>query len=402
LRRTPTPEEELILLFCGTAERRRRAHTRIETLAREVDYDGLAALMARQLLLPLLGRRLVETAPEAVPPTFLAHLEQAAAAARRRGVVLEMLGAQVQSDLRQAGVEVLPLKGATLSRSLYGDPGIRVAKDIDLLVEADQLDRAAAILARRGYRRVDAPGGERPQLHLSLEHERSELPPVEIHWRVHWYEEAFSQRMLQRSGRTPEGLRAQPPDELASLLLFFSRDGLTGLRLAADVAAWWDLHAAAEGAASLDQVARETPELRPALSAAAITLDRLVGTPADAIISRGERSSSWRSFAAVRLANWTVTGDWDQINANLTLVDLLLSPRGGAWPFARRSLFPPGKAVSKMYRLPSSAVWRLVFWRLAHAPKLIARYLIALWRVRGGRHWVNLPESTHETGPRTA
>jgi len=393
LRRTPTPEEELILLLCGTAERRRGANPRIEVLAREADYEALAALMSRQLLLPLLGKRLVETMPGQAPPSFVQLLRETTAAARQRGIVLETLGAQVRSDLSQAGVEALPLKGAALARSLYGDPGMRLAKDIDILVEAEQLERAADVLARRGYRRVDAVQGDLPRLHLSLEHERSELPPVEIHWRIHWYETQFSRRMLRRSAAVPEGLRAQPSEELASLLIYFARDGLTGLRLATDVAAWWDLHGAAEGAPPLDPVARETPELRPALSAAALTLDRLVGVPADAILSERERSGSWRSFAAIRLANWTVTGDWDQINANLTLVDLLLSPRGGNWSFAKRSLFPSGTEVSKMYRLPPSAVGRLAFWRLAHGPKLIARYLIALWRVRGGRDWMNLPAS---------
>ncbi len=392
LRRTPTPEEELILLLCGTTARRRRSSARIAALAKETDYDAIAALMARQLLLPLLGSRLLEMAPQ-IPASFVERVDDAIAAARRRGLLLEALAGQIRQDLADAGVEALPLKGTTLARNLYGDPGMRLAKDIDVLVEPKQLDRAAEALGRRGYRRVDGAHSEPARLHLSVEHERSELPPVEIHWRIHWYEDAFSQRMLKRSEEAPEGLRAQPADELASLLLFFARDGLTGLRLATDAATWWDLHGSADGPPALDRIVDEAPELRNALSAAALTLDRLVGTPADAVLSRGKRSTSWRSFAAIRLANWTVTGDWDQIHANLTLVDLLLSPRGGGGSFVRRSLLPSGAAISKMYRLPSSAVWRLAFWRIAHGPKLIGRYLIALWRVRGGRSWVVLPAS---------
>jgi hypothetical protein len=393
LRRTPTPEEELILLLCGTAERRRRSGERIAALARETDCEALAALMSRQLILPLLGTRLVAAAPGRVPPAFVKHLEEATAMAARRGLVLEVIAAQIQRDMAEAGVEMLPLKGIALARNLYGDPAMRQAKDIDILVDPKQLGRAAEALARRGYRRSSAADEEPGRLHLSLEHRRPELPPVEIHWRVHWYEDAFSQRMLRRSERTPGGLRAQPADELASLLLFFSRDGLTGLRLPADVAAWWDIHGRAEGPPLLDGIVAETPELRPALSAAALTLERLVGIPGEAVLSEQRRASSRRSLAAVRLANWTVTGDWDQISANLTLVDLLLSPRGGGWSFVRRSLVPSRVEVTKMYRLPASSFWRLAFWRVAHGPKLIARYLIALWQVRGGRFWVGLPAS---------
>lgn len=393
MRRVPTAEEELILLLCGTAERRQRTAERIEDLARAADYEALAALMSRQLLLPLLGERLLATAPGWAPPRFHALLDEAAAAARRRGAVMEMLGAQLLGDLRQAGIAALPLKGAALARSLYGDPGMRLAKDIDLLVDPADLDGAAAVLARRGYRpAAGRDDGELPRLHLSLEHERDELPEVEVHWRVHWYEEAFSRTMLRRSLPTPDGeLRPRPADELASLLVFFSRDGFTGLRLATDVAAWWDLNGTSAEPPLLDRIVREAPQLRPALSAAATALERLVGTPAAGLLSAAERSRSRRSLTAIRLANPTVTGDWDQITANLTLVDLLLSPRGGARSFVRRSLLPPASEVAAMYRLPTSSVGRLFLWRLAHGPKLLVRYLIALWQVRGGREWVALP-----------
>jgi hypothetical protein len=382
-----------MLLLCGTAERRRQTGSRIDVLARAVDYDALAALMARQLLLPLLGTRLLRREPEGAPVAFAKLVEESAMAARQRGIALEALTIQIQQDLARAGIQALPLKGTSLARNLYGDPGMRLTKDIDVLVGLEHLEGAADVLNRRGYHRVDGAHDGPARLHLSVEHDRPELPPVEIHWRIHWYEDVFSAGMLRRSEPAPEGLRAQAADELASLLLFFSRDGFTGLRHAADVAAWWDLHGSADGPPPLDGVVGEAPELRRALSAAAVTLDRLVGIPARVILSERKHSTSPRSLAAVRLANWTVTGDWDQINANLTLIDMLLSPRGGGWSFVRRSLLPPATEVSKMYRLPPSAAGRLAFWRLAHGPKLIARYLMALWRVRGGRPWVDLPAS---------
>jgi hypothetical protein len=301
----------------------------------------------------------------------------------------------VRIDLDDAGIEVLPLKGATLSRDLYGDPGLRPAKDIDVLVERGRIDEAAAVLGRRGYLPAGKSGDTgRGRLHLALVHERPELPPVEIHWRVHWYEDAFSERMLQRSTRVDGRLRAQPADELASLLLFYARDGLAGLRLAADVATWWSRHGASSEPALLDRIADEAPSLRRALAAAAIVLEPLVGVPTRSLLSVPRRSR--RVLTATRLANWTVSGDWDQVGANLTLVDFLLSPPADGWSFLRRSLLPPGPNISSMYRLSPSARWRHAFWRLAHAPKLTVRYLIALWRVRGYRRWVSLPASVRD------
>lgn len=398
MRQAITAEEELLLLLCGTAERRRRTHDRIVALAAGANLDVLAALMARQLLFPLLGTRLVEAAPEQTLTALGERVEQALGLARRRGVQVELLAVQVQADLEGAGIPALPLKGTALARNLYGDPGFRVAQDIDVLVGAGNLDRAVEALGRRGYRRGGGPYDDPGRLHFGLVHERSRLPPVEVHWRIHWYENAFSQAMLERSEPAPEGRRARPADELAALLLFFSRDGLMGLRLAADVAAWWDRHGSSSEAPILDPICTEAPDLSDALSAAAEGLERLVGVEAEAIVS--SRPSRWRSRTAIRLANWTVTGDLDQIGANLTLVDWLLAPPGGTWPFVRRVLIPPKAQLAAMYGLGPSAVWRRAFWRIAHCPKLLARYLIALWTVRGGRSWMPVPASARE--PSTA
>lgn len=394
MRRTASVEEELLLLLCGTAERRRRTGERIVALAGRADFELLAALMARQLLFPLLGSRLVEAAPGQVTPALSERLEEALRLARRRGTQVELLALQLQADLDRDGIPALPLKGTSLARNLYGDPGMRITQDIDVLVNCEDLDRAAQTLSRRGYRRSDGPYDDFSRLHIGFRHERSELPPVELHWRVHWYEDAFSRAMLERSEPSPEGRRARPADELAALLLFFSRDGLTGLRLAADVAAWWDAHGDHEGAPLLDPILAEAPDLGDALAAAAAVLERLVGVGAGAILS--SRPLNWRSRTAVRMANWTVTGGLDQIGANLTLVDWLLAPRGGGWPFVRRALIPPAAQISSMYGLPPSAVWRRAFWRLAHGPKLLIRYLIALWSVRRSRSWMPVPVSVRE------
>ena len=391
MRRTATAEEELLLLLCGTAERRRRTRDRIVALAGSTDSEVLAALMARQLLFPLLGSRLVEAAPEQVTPALTERLEEALGLARWRGVQVELLALQLQADLDRAGIPALPLKGTSLARNLYGEPGMRITQDIDILVNTEDLDRAMQTLSRRGYRRSNSPYDDYSRLHLGFRHERSELPPVELHWRVHWYEDAFSRAMLERSEPAPEGRRARPADELAALLLFFSRDGLMGLRLATDVAAWWDAHGKSEGAPILDPVLEEAPDLRDALAAAAAGLERLVGVRADAVVS--SRPAGWRSRTAVRMANWTVTGGLDQIGANLTLVDWLLAPRAGGWSFVRRVLIPPSAQISSMYRLPPSAVWRRTFWRLAHGPKLLVRYLVALWKVRRSRSWMPVPVS---------
>jgi hypothetical protein len=86
------------------------------------------------------------------------------------------------------------------------------------------------------------------------------------------------------------------------------------------------------------------------------------------------------------------------VSANVSFIDWLVAPRGD-WPqFARRALIPPRARIEQMYRLAEDARWRRLWWRLVHGPKMVLRYLIALWKVRRGRQWVPLPQSFHQGG----
>lgn len=53
--------------------------------------------------------------------------------------------------LEQEGIPVVFLKGMAALLGFYGDPGLRVMKDLDVLVPGDCADRAAGILEARGF-----------------------------------------------------------------------------------------------------------------------------------------------------------------------------------------------------------------------------------------------------------
>jgi hypothetical protein len=282
----------------------------------------------------------------------------------------------VAGALADAGIAALPLKGPLLAAEAHGDAGLRDTADVDVLVDRDRLDRAVRVLNAAGFAR--APGEPAwyglPDLHHGLAHPR--LPNVDVHWRVHWYESAFSRDMLRRAAPGADGLlRAQPEDLAAALLLFYARDGFHGVRLAADIAAWWDRRGAGLGDRFLERHARAYPRLAPALTAAAGAAERVTGVRARAWL--GDAAVAGRRVAlATRLADWTQRGDRDQLAANVSLVGGLLGPRGSLGEFARRELYS---------RAPPRPT--------AHVVKMCARYAVALWRVRGGREWAPAPSA---------
>jgi hypothetical protein len=55
------------------------------------------------------------------------------------------------TDLRNAGVHAIVLKGAPLAQRLYGDPGVRPLADCDLYVPPPERELAAEVLARAGW-----------------------------------------------------------------------------------------------------------------------------------------------------------------------------------------------------------------------------------------------------------
>ncbi len=223
-------------------------HEQAERLIAEVDWQRLAGTLQLRRLLTVLGPRILELAEERASDDFAQAVDQAVDAGRRHGAFLQLVSLRVMAMLARRGDSLRPrLKGPLLGEAIYGDPGRRLSSDIDLLVAPEQLQAAVEVVRGLGY---GAPTDYvledgLPLLHFVLVHERGELPPVELHWRIHWYERSFARERLLPAAVDPRGeWRPAPADELAALLLFYARDGFIDLRLASDLGAWWDVHGA--------------------------------------------------------------------------------------------------------------------------------------------------------------
>lgn len=385
--------DELSLLICGTRAHREASADRMAALARAVDADELLHTLERQQILGLARHRLRQLG--ASPDGFLGRAAEAQIADRHRSAAFATATSLVLDTLGSHSLRALPLKGVTLSRWIYDDRAIRRSKDIDVLVDAAALPAAVAALRELGYGESldQVRRGNLPELHYQLPHRTGILPPVELHWRIHWFEEEFSAAMLGRASPSPgEGhLRAQPSDELAALLLFFARDGFVGLRLLADVAAWWDAVGERGTTPSLEPLAERHPTLAPAWDAALAVAGTLAGVPRTALLP--PLRSARRIQMATRLANWDLSGDIDQIYANITLVDGLLTPRGQLRDYARRHLLIRSDVLDDYYALAPGPSLRRAAMHVLHPPKMLLRYALAAVRVRLRGRWSAVPLS---------
>lgn len=389
---TSAPERQLALALVGTQARRERCRARIDELASQVSFSVLEAFLLEQGMLALVGRRLLDVT-DAVPESFAKRVEEYSASAQRQGVTQQMLTIRMTAALADAGVRALALKGPLLGERIYGELQARVSADIDLLVGASDLTRATALLEDLGYRA--APGSDafrdgRPDLHEVL-YGPDGLPEVELHWHVHWYERRFSAEMLRRAVPGPEGcLCPRGADELIELLLFYARDGFAGLRLLADITAWWDRFGDALAPGEVAELAGAHPDIAGALVTSALVAERLGGLPARQLFDRATLSQA--SARAMRLSNWALRGRYGQIMANTALIDWLLTPRTQRRELLRRRLWPPGETL--FWRWPEvarEAPRRLRPMWVGHLLLDCGRYPIALWRTRGEGEWAPVP-----------
>jgi hypothetical protein len=366
----------MIVASVGTAARREAMRGQAEWLSVTLDWSRLMELLSIRRLLPTLGPRILELAGERAEEEFRAGVAGAVEAGRRQGAFLQLIAARVMEALAGAGIRSTALKGALLSEALYGDPGRRQSSDIDLLVAEEQLYEAVEVVRTLGYAApTDVIGdGGLPLLHFALVHERETLPPVELHWRIHWYESRFARdRLLAPREDSAGAWRPAPADELAAMLLFYARDGFIGLRHAADLGAWWDAFGTGLTPGALDEVIGEYPALGPVLAAAVRVAERTVGLPAERIVA-GAANLQTRGRIAVRLADPYPHSSEAQIYANMGLIDGLLAPAGGLREFFKRQLAPPREAMQERARGAGRG-------RISHCARMLGRYGLALTRL---------------------
>jgi hypothetical protein len=364
----------------STSERRRASAALVDLLASRVSLNALTSYVLGQRVSLIVPSRLEELGltelASALERQFEARRQQALTDAKVRCVLTD----GVLRRLEDIGIPALSLKGVDLSHRLYGDSASRESRDIDVLVLPRDLERAAA-LAQREFAYappLDAVAADGwPLLHYRMEHPNG-WPSLELHWRVHWYESASGAHMLQRSGVKGGQRLMAPADELASLLLFYARDGFVGIRDLAAIAAWWDRHGADLPPSGLADLVETFPELGPALRTAAAVAADMVGLPL-APLKLDAHSATMRDRRAAQLADPQPGPDTSRLLADMALVDLLLAPGLDLKGFAHRQMLMDATfnralnaATDGRGGAERRVLWDRVLWRAARMTSALA------------------------------
>jgi hypothetical protein len=180
------PEDELLIESVRNSVGQSDVVTIKRLLGNSVDWSYLIRTATRHQVLPLLHRALgaAESVGAAVAPTARRAVQQEldTRVNRNRQLASELVRlVRLGAD---AGLALLPFKGAVLAYDIYGDVALRQFADVDLLVDPSAGAAAAEFLRSLGYEsRLDF-GWEahfvNPQSALCVDLHRGHLTPEDF------------------------------------------------------------------------------------------------------------------------------------------------------------------------------------------------------------------------------
>jgi hypothetical protein len=152
----------------------------------DVEWVRVVALAQQHSVAPLLYARLKEHG--ITPPRATAeNLRQIYVANARRNLRPFHEVETILVALQAASIPAIPIKGASLAETVYGNMALRTMGDVDLWVQREQIDAASQVMQSLGYepwadtRRPqalqDAFGGE-------MRMRKAGTAVVELHWKL--------------------------------------------------------------------------------------------------------------------------------------------------------------------------------------------------------------------------
>jgi Uncharacterised nucleotidyltransferase len=149
--------EFLLAAACSVWPPSERRSESIRALADGVlDWDHFLQMVRRHRVAGLVHDGLTRALP-AVPADIAREIAAEARALVRHNLAYAAEAVRLRRLFTDAHLPVVFIKGVSLAVLAYGNLGLRHSRDVDLLVPAEAIAKASAILGRAGYRRLQPP-----------------------------------------------------------------------------------------------------------------------------------------------------------------------------------------------------------------------------------------------------
>lgn len=160
----------------------------MEASAGDLDWGLVLRLAERHRVVPGLAATVDRTGLD-VPAPHGDRLRDGLALAAFHELALAGTTKRIVGGLTDAGIAVGVLKGVPLSLAIHGRLGLRISRDIDLIVAPDVVPRALEILEKEGFRPMTPVSNDRLSTLIRhrkdielIGHQSGHI--VELHWRL--------------------------------------------------------------------------------------------------------------------------------------------------------------------------------------------------------------------------
>lgn len=374
-----------LILACGHVLANAARSAEIKRLIDEgIDWTVFARLAVDHGMATMAAHNLSRYAPTTIPADILDALLISTEQTRRGNVALLEELAHVLDALHREGIEAIPFKGPLLALCAYGDLGLRVFRDLDILVRDVDLPHTMRILSDLGYRRAKILSDAQIEMVQYLQGQDivyggKEGTAIEPHTRLTSIKMALDidydglwarSRRVDVSGHT---VRLLAPEDLFLVLAIHGGKELWwNIKWACDVAVFLESNPGLDWTALLVR-AKAQGCLRMALLAAALAETRF-GTAIPERVAKAMRADTTIARMTDRIAgNWlSESPSGPPGNSRISLDRMRLHDGlGRRIRYAARTLFLPTPRHVEAFPLPRA-------FSFAYVPIRIANDRIAL------------------------
>jgi hypothetical protein len=157
--------------------------------AKGPDWQRVFELAIRHRVVPVLYQNMRAVLPDLVPEDVFCRFQSAYTANARRNLSYTSFLLQVLNLFSRHGIIALPFKGPVLAQDVYGDIGLRVFSDLDILVAPKDAAAAWELLLENGLAPEIHLNGRQREKYIKTEdnlvfQNRGRKIMVELHWEM--------------------------------------------------------------------------------------------------------------------------------------------------------------------------------------------------------------------------
>ena len=179
------PEHELLILL-SRKNIESSVKERIDVLSNgEMRWNQLFTTAYNHGVFPLIFTNWRDCISTGLGESELGRWEQTYRGIKTHNIVLTMELVTILQRLQLANVTAIPLKGPVLTHLIYGDVGLRMFSDLDILVLENQVSQALDVLLSKGYFYSEVPSGQQRQTIKPRMHHYSLTNKNGIHVELH-------------------------------------------------------------------------------------------------------------------------------------------------------------------------------------------------------------------------